>query len=132
MHEMSIAMDLLDQVETVRVKNFAKKIVRIELAMGPLSGVEPDLLTRAFSIVRVGTAAEKAEITYRVPPVRVLCQSCGIESDAPPNKLLCSQCNDWHVTVTSGEDMLLERIELSFDAEEIEEPEPCVRLAAAV
>ena len=51
-------------------------------------------------------------MVVEVEPVRVRCRTCGTESDALANRLLCGACGDWQVDVTSGEQMLLKRVEI--------------------
>jgi hydrogenase nickel incorporation protein HypA/HybF len=42
----------------------------------------------------------------------VRCRTCKAESEAAANRLLCGSCNDWHVDVIAGEEMLLQRVEI--------------------
>ena len=74
MHEMSICQALMDQVERIATEQGAKQVDSIVLSIGPLSGVEPDLLSRAFEIARLQTVAENAllEISKAISSDRYL------------------------------------------------------------
>ena len=62
MHELSVCQGLLRQVEKVAAEHDARAVDRILLRVGALSGVEPDLLSHAFDIARMGTLAENARL----------------------------------------------------------------------
>ncbi len=80
--------------------------------LGALSGVEPLLLERAFSIARAGTIAESATLTIALLPVRIACETCGAQGDVPAQRLLCVRCGSWQVRVVAGEELELARVEL--------------------
>jgi hydrogenase nickel incorporation protein HypA/HybF len=103
----------MDQVETIAVERNAQSVTSIVIAMGPLSGVEAQLLKNAYPIASAGTIAEDAELIIEYLPVKVKCTQCGSESDALPNKLICKQCGDWRTTLVSGDEMMLMSVELA-------------------
>ena len=119
MHELAICQSLMDQVESIALERNAQSVTSIVIAMGPLSGVEAQLLKNAYPIASSGTVAEDAELIIEHLPVRVKCTQCGSESDALPNKLLCKQCGDWRTTLVSGDEMMLMSVELE-KANEVE------------
>ena len=51
-------MSLLEQVAAIAAERSAVSVVKIELDIGPLSGVEADLLRNAYPIAAAGTIAE--------------------------------------------------------------------------
>ena len=60
-----------------------------------------------------GTVAENAELFIEYGEVIVTCTECGAESPAKPNRLLCAACGDFRTRLISGDEMILERIELT-------------------
>ena len=116
MHEMSICQGLLDQVERIAGEKGAKRVDSILLSVGPLSGVEPDLLSRAFEVAKLQTIAENSTLEIRTGPVVVECRSCGASGEAGVNRLLCPSCGDWQVDLVEGDELLLLRLEVSVDA----------------
>ncbi|HHH38536.1 MAG TPA: hydrogenase maturation nickel metallochaperone HypA [Sedimenticola sp.] len=113
MHEYSVCIALLEQVERIAREHGARRVARIVLRIGPLSGVEPPLLEHAYPLPAAGTVAEGAELVFEPAPVRVCCSQCGAETDATPNRLLCGACGDYRTRLTGGDEMLLARVELA-------------------
>jgi len=117
MHELSVCQSLLEQVERIAADHGAERVERIRVRIGPLSGVEADLLRSAYPLAAAGTIAEGAELDIEPAPVLVHCVSCGAETEATPNRLLCGACGDWHTRLVSGDELLLASLELSVPDE---------------
>jgi hydrogenase nickel incorporation protein HypA/HybF len=112
MHELAVCQGLMNQVEQIARRENAECVTRILLSVGPLSGVEAQLLIDAFSIASAGTVAEGAVLVIEEQAVRVKCLSCGAESDVRPNRLLCGSCGDFRTQLISGDEMMLMSLEL--------------------
>ncbi len=119
MHELSICQALMHQVQNIAQEREAEYVTEIVIGMGPLSGVEAQLLKNAFPIASVGTVAETAKLIINDLPLRVKCGQCGAESEVTPNKLLCKNCGNWRTTLISGDELMLMSVEL----EKHKEPE---------
>jgi hydrogenase nickel incorporation protein HypA/HybF len=117
MHELSVCLALTRKVAAIAEQHGATRIERIRLRVGPLSGIEVPLLSNAFPLAAVGTAAEGARLEISTAPVVVACTACGAETECVPNRLLCGACGDFRTRVVSGEDMLLESVDLDLPAE---------------
>lgn len=113
MHEMSICQSLMDQVERIARDKGASCVDSIVLSIGPLSGVEPDLLNRAYEAARFRTIAENADLRIETGPVVVECRSCGASGEAKVNRLLCPACGGGQIDLIQGDELLLMRLELS-------------------
>lgn len=114
MHELSVAQALVEQVEQIVQAQNAKGVSLIRVRIGALSGVVPELLGTAFSLAAAGSTAALARLEMVEAPIRVHCQTCGTESDATANRLLCGACGDWHTQVISGDELILESVELEM------------------
>lgn len=112
MHELAICQSLINQLESIAGERKAKTVTSIIVGIGPLSGVEAQLLKNAYPVASAGTVAEHAELIIETLPVRVKCNSCNSESEVMPNKLGCKQCGDWRTTLLSGDELLLMSVEL--------------------
>ena len=112
MHELAIAQALVEQVDAVIEQHQASSATSIRVRIGPLAGVVPELLATAFPMAAAGSRMEHAELEFTHAPIRVHCQTCGAETEAALNRLICSACGDWHTQVVSGDELLLEGVEL--------------------
>jgi hydrogenase nickel incorporation protein HypA/HybF len=112
MHELAVCQGLMSQVDQIAARERAERVTLIRLSIGPLSGVEPQLLRDAFPIAAAGGVAEHAILEIEQPPVRVRCLHCGAESQARPNRLVCGECGDYRTQLLSGDEMLLTSLEL--------------------
>lgn len=112
MHELSLCVSLLEQVAQIAAERAAANVTKIELDIGPLSGVEADLLRNAYPIAAAGTIAERAELVIRGTDIIVRCMSCKAETDAKPNRLVCGSCGDFRTRIVSGDEMILRSLEI--------------------
>ncbi len=116
MHELSICQALVGQLKALARERRASRICLVRLGIGPLSGVEPQLLEQAWPVASAGTVAEGAGLVLERLPLRVHCPSCGRDSDASTNRLSCRHCGDWRTRLVSGDELLLDSVELIREA----------------
>jgi len=115
MHELSVCLSILDQVRSIAAEHNADRVERIELRIGPLSGVEADLLRSAWPMAAAETIAVDAELQIDEAEIIVRCGTCAAETPAIANRLICGECGDFQTKVISGDEMILQRIELETD-----------------
>ncbi len=112
MHELSVCQGMLSQVSAIAAEHGASGVSLVKVQIGPLSGVEPQLLAQAFRIATAGTIADGATLEVETLPVKVRCEQCGATSEVAMNRLLCGECGDYHTQVISGDELLLASVEL--------------------
>ena len=115
MHELAVCQALMEQVEAIAMERGANSVTCVTVGVGPLSGVEPQLLANAYTVASAGSVAESSELNIEHLPIKVHCNSCGKESDARPNKLICAHCGDWRTTLVSGDELMLLSVELETE-----------------
>ncbi|MGD2075937.1 MAG: hydrogenase maturation nickel metallochaperone HypA [Gammaproteobacteria bacterium] len=111
MHELSVCQALVGQLEALAREQQAERVVNVRLGIGPLSGVEPELLRHAFPVAAAGSRAQDAALVIEDRPVRVHCSACGCDSEASVNRLVCGACGDWHTELIGGDELLLVQVE---------------------
>jgi hydrogenase nickel incorporation protein HypA/HybF len=122
-HELAVAQALVEQVDAVIEQHAAShdqdasssvawRASLIRVRIGPLAGVVPELLASAFPLAAAGSRMQHAALEFAHAPIQVRCQTCGAETQAAMNRLLCGACGDWHTQIISGDELLLESVEL--------------------
>lgn len=112
MHELSVCQALIRQLDEIAHTEQAARITKVVVHIGPLSGVEAQLLRQAYPIASAGTPAADAELVLEALPIRVLCEKCGAETEATANRLVCGACGDYHTRLLGGDELLLAQVEL--------------------
>jgi hydrogenase nickel incorporation protein HypA/HybF len=115
MHEYSIVQSLIDLAEENAKQNNAKKVTKLEVKVGVLSGVEIPLLETAFNTFKEDTICHDAEFIIIKQPVVIRCKECGKENELKKNEYECPECKSQHLEVLDGEEMYLMSLELDIE-----------------
>lgn len=93
----------------------ARRVGRVVLRIGALSGAEPDALRFAFDVAARGTAAEGADLEIESVPARVYCASCRREFEAGAGTFVfaCPACGEICGEIRGGRELELGRLEFS-------------------
>lgn len=110
MHEYSLVLSLIERVEAEARQRGAKKIRRIAVCIGELSGVEAELFSSAFEIARTGTLCEATTLDVKRTPARWACPRCQSTLDSRVS-LHCIPC-DAAGSLVEGGDLLFEQMEI--------------------
>ncbi|MEU3059509.1 hydrogenase maturation nickel metallochaperone HypA [Streptomyces subrutilus] len=93
MHEMSIAMAVVGQVEEAAGAAGATAVTTVRVQVGELAGVVPDALAFCFELACAGTVLEGAELIAETVVARARCGSCTTEWPVGmPPELCCAGC----------------------------------------
>lgn len=92
----------------------ADRVTRLRIAVGRLSGIEPDLLATAFEFLSPGTVAEGAAFEIRIPSLRVYCHACEDEFELDDLQFACPECGGTDVEIRGGDELLIEAMEVDF------------------
>ena len=112
MHELSLCQDIMDQLQELARRHNAASVSRVEVQIGVLSGVEPQLLEQAFQFAQAGTIAQDARLVTEVVPACVACLECDAETVASANDLRCAVCGSPQTRLVKGHELILARVEL--------------------
>jgi len=112
MHEYAITQSLIDSCEEHARRNSARKVTKVVIKIGVLSGVEPYLLSEAFENFKLDTLCHEAELVLNLQKVKVRCNVCDAEQELDRNEFVCPKCGSYDINVIDGEDMYLMSLEL--------------------
>lgn len=93
-HELSIAMNIVEIAEEHARADGANKVTLVALRVGTLSGVDTAALETAFTVAREGTMLAEAELDIERATPRFGCPECSVEfeSDDPHGTASCPRC----------------------------------------
>ncbi|OEU89093.1 hydrogenase maturation nickel metallochaperone HypA [Streptomyces oceani] len=114
MHEMSIALAVVDQVsETVRTEPPALA-EEVRLQVGELAGVVPEALEFCFGLACAGTTLEGAALHIESVPGLARCSPCAREwATGMPPQLCCPDCGGARAELLSGRELRVLRVRWS-------------------
>ena len=108
MHELALARGILDAAVG---HADGRRVTRVEVTVGALRQVVPDSLAFHFEVLARGTPCEGAGLRQRVTPARLRCE-CGHEWELAEPSFRCPRCGGGRPRVLSGEELLVESIEV--------------------
>ena len=111
MHEFSIADSLVEQIRDIAAEHGLPAIDRVELEVGELRQVIPDILHLAFRETARGTPAEAAELAIEEIEARALCQRCQNEFRPTTWDYSCPACGVADAQMLAGDALVLKSIE---------------------
>jgi hydrogenase nickel incorporation protein HypA/HybF len=112
MHEMSIVESILAIVLKEAEKNCVHKVNSIKLRMGKLWQIIPDTLQFCYSVATQGTIAEGSEMVIVQAPIVAKCKRCGGHFEVENYFFICPDCNAADAEVISGDELIIETIEM--------------------
>ncbi|MBQ8526473.1 MAG: hydrogenase maturation nickel metallochaperone HypA [Clostridia bacterium] len=112
MHELSVTQSILNIALSEGEKHNAKKITKIKIALGTVSGMVPDCVQEYFNIISEDTIAHKAELSFRKIPVTFRCSVCGAEFDVDKISFKCTLCGSNRVKMLTGREFYVESIDI--------------------
>ncbi|MFP4686562.1 MAG: hydrogenase maturation nickel metallochaperone HypA [bacterium] len=117
MHEVSLAVDLIEQIENIVSEQQEKgeqvnRVETITLELGKMSHVVADSFRFAFEAVSEGELFAETEIIIRSVPVKIKCAACGEKFEIEPGVLCCPDCGSSQTEILQGRDFIFKSIEL--------------------
>ncbi len=114
MHELSIAMSIIDVAEEEAERHCGRRIEAIHLKLGALSGVVSGALQSAFELAREQTMFESCRLVIEEIPIVVFCSKCQTErSVRSPQWFCCAECDTPATQVLQGRELQVSGLELS-------------------
>jgi hydrogenase nickel incorporation protein HypA/HybF len=108
MHELALARSVLDAAVA---HADGRRVTGVDVTVGALRQVVPDSLAFHFEILARGTPCEGAHLRQRVTPAGLRC-ACGQEWELAEPSFRCPCCGSGRTRVLSGEELLVESIEV--------------------
>ncbi len=114
MHELSIAMEIVEIAREEAEKAGALKINKIELEIGKLSGVLPDALSFAMTEAVKDSPLALAEIVYHYKDAQVNCASCCHTFETHDHLKVCPVCGSYDTFFVSGKELYIKSMDIEI------------------
>jgi hydrogenase nickel incorporation protein HypA/HybF len=113
MHELSIAMSMVEMAEEEAARRGGVQVHAIHLKLGQLSGVVKDALLFSYEIACQGTMLEGSQLIIEEIPVVVYCSTCQAETTLASLQLFCcATCGTLTPEVLRGKELEVFALEI--------------------
>ena len=113
MHELSIALSIVEMATEESNKRNGAKVDAVHLKLGKLSGVVKDALLFSWEIACQGTTLENSRLEITEIPVVVNCENCKTEQPLTEiNNFSCPVCSAPTPEVIQGRELEVTGLEI--------------------
>jgi hydrogenase nickel incorporation protein HypA/HybF len=106
MHELSIAMNILNIAAAEAERRGGVRVVAIHLKLGPLSGVVKEALLSAYDLAGEISPMPDARLVIDEVPVVIYCETCEAEQPiASIQEFCCPKCGTFTANIISGREL---------------------------
>ena len=110
MHELAIMQSVVAVCEREAAEKGFRRVESVRLAVGAMSGFEPECMFEFFPAAAAGTVAEGARLETRVIPAAIECPDCGYAG--PIRGTECPRCGGWGYKLRQGREFYIESLEV--------------------
>jgi hydrogenase nickel incorporation protein HypA/HybF len=113
MHELSIAMSIIDLVTEEAAVRGNGPVLAVHLRLGSLSGVVKEALLSCYQMACASTSLEGSQLLIEEVPVEVFCPECQARRRiASPQSMCCPECGTLCPEVIQGKELQLVALEI--------------------
>jgi hydrogenase nickel incorporation protein HypA/HybF len=114
MHELSIAMSIIEGATEEALRHGAAKVNAVHLKLGQLSGVVKDALLFSYGLACEGTALEGSRLVIEEVTATVFCPNCEVERALTSiQRMCCPVCDAPATQVAQGREIELVALEIA-------------------
>ncbi len=113
MHELSIALSIIEGAEEEAVRQGGGRVCAVHLRLGPLAGVVKEALLFSYEVACEGTSLAGSNLVIEDVPLLILCPQCRAERAAVSlQRLHCAECGTPAAEVLHGAELEVSALEL--------------------
>jgi len=112
MHELSIAQSIVDSAREHAALNGGRRVLRIGVRIGEISGVAVDALEFCFGLTVKDTDLDGAALELEHVPVRYRCGACRHEFHPVEFLADCPSCGSSGAAMVAGDELGMSFLEL--------------------
>jgi|HubBroStandDraft_2_1064218.scaffolds.fasta_scaffold12884_5 hydrogenase nickel incorporation protein HypA/HybF len=113
MHELSIALSILELAEEESERRGGVQVSAVHLKLGALSGVVKEALLGSFEMACEDTPLKGARLVVEDVPVLIFCRSCQAKRPVSSVQLFCcAECGTPCAEVVQGKELEVVALEI--------------------
>jgi hydrogenase nickel incorporation protein HypA/HybF len=114
MHELSIAMSIVEMAEEESARHGGAKVQVVHLKLGKLSGVVKEALLCSYVMACESTPLEGSQLLIEEIPIEVFCPKCDVERLITSIQwFACPECGTPTPTVVHGKELEVVALEIA-------------------
>lgn len=112
MHELSLCEQLKDIIEVEAQSQAFRRVICVQVEIGPLSCVEPEAMQFGFESVMRGTIADGAKLEIQRGAILGYCLSCNDHVELQARFDNCPVCGAAEVHASGGDTLRINQLEV--------------------
>jgi len=112
MHELSITKSMVDLAVDEGKKAGARRVGKINLIVGEMSGVVDECIKFYFGFLSKDTIVDGAELEFKRVPMTARCKECRNEFMLGDFDWHCPKCRGAKLDIIAGDELRIESIEV--------------------
>jgi hydrogenase nickel incorporation protein HypA/HybF len=110
MHELGVIVEVVKQVEQVKLENNLTEVDTIVLAIGQLSAMIPKYVEEVFPVAIDNTSLKDTKLKIEILPAIAKCNDCSKEFNLVESKGQCPLCDSKSYELISGREFIIKEI----------------------
>ncbi len=112
MHELAITQSMFDLVMEQAKKAKAKKVGKVNLVIGEMTGVVGECVQFYFDFISKETIAEGAVLSFAMVPPKAQCRGCDKTFELGEFEWTCPYCKGSSLEIIAGQELYVDSIEV--------------------
>ena len=113
MHELSVALSIMDIATEAAKENGGGKVEALYLKLGRLSGVVKDALLFSWEVACADTSLKGSRLVIEEVPIVIHCSTCSEDRTVDSlNGFDCPVCHEPAAAIVSGKELQLTALEI--------------------
>lgn len=111
MHEYGIVVNIVESTRKIVEKENISDLKVINVVIGKMNWIYPELLYDCFRMVTKGTDFEKTKLSVIPVEAVIKCKDCNTNTSLTEPLFVCSDCLSTNVSVISGNQLYIDSLE---------------------
>jgi hydrogenase nickel incorporation protein HypA/HybF len=119
-HELSISSGIIEVARRAVDSQppWSSRILRVDVRVGRLTGIVPDILRHYYALLTVGTELDGSTLAVEVVPIRARCSDCSVSFEVDDVCFTCPRCGSGLLEISSGKELEVVSLETADDGNE--------------